>query len=88
VLLLAIRNNFKYRKSLRGIRDNKESKEDNDNTVLYLKKVAYLEHSKLLGFFGPRPPSVILRTREHSLSETGSVSVLRCEEGHILCWVS
>jgi hypothetical protein len=31
--------------------------------------------------------SWILNTRKHNVSETGSVSVLRCADGDILCWI-
>jgi hypothetical protein len=44
-------------------------------------------HLQLLGF-GLIPSSGILGTREHDVSETGSVSVLRCGKGiHLLSWV-
>jgi hypothetical protein len=38
--------------------------------------------------FGLHPSSGILKnTREHNVSETGFVSVLRWGERHLLCWV-
>jgi hypothetical protein len=38
--------------------------------------------------FGLCPSSSVVETRKHNISETGSVSVLRCGQGrHLLCWV-
>jgi hypothetical protein len=47
-------------------------------SVMDLTKFASSKNGKLFYIFGLFPPSGILENRKHDVSETGSVSVLRC----------
>jgi hypothetical protein len=44
-------------------------------------------HTQSYWVFGLFPTSGILGIRKHDVSETGSVSVLRCGGRHLLSWV-